>query len=115
MTDDVVPAALATWAAKNLPARLDVAAAAKRPGIAESDIEILMAVGKLTPPGDPATNAPKWFWGCWLSVPPHSSSTDAATWRAGNDPPELTHGVFPPLCERRLFHIVIEESKTNKK
>ena len=35
--------------------------------------------------------------------------------RAGNDPPEPTHGVFSPLCERRLFLIVIEESKTNKK
>ena len=28
---------------------------------AESDIQVLMAVGKLTPLGDPAPNAPKWF------------------------------------------------------
>ena len=27
----------------------------------ESDIQVLMAVGKLTPLGDPAPNAPKWF------------------------------------------------------
>jgi hypothetical protein len=27
----------------------------------ESDIQILMAVGKLTLSGDPAPNAPKWF------------------------------------------------------
>ena len=54
-------AALATWAAKNLPARLDVVATAKLLGFAEHDIQILMAVGKLTPLGDPAPNAPKWF------------------------------------------------------
>ena len=54
-------AALATWAAKNLPGRLDVVATAKLLGFAEHDIQILMAVGKLTPLGDPAPNAPKWF------------------------------------------------------
>jgi hypothetical protein len=54
-------AALATWAAKDLPARLDVAATAKLLGFAEHDIQILMAAGKLTPLGDPAPNAPKWF------------------------------------------------------
>jgi hypothetical protein len=61
MTDDVMQTAMATWAAKDLPARLDVAATAKLLGFAEHDIQILMAVGKLTPLGDPATNAPKWF------------------------------------------------------
>jgi hypothetical protein len=48
----------ATWAAKDLPARLDVAATAKLLGFAEHDIRIfLMAVRKLTPLGDPAPNA----------------------------------------------------------
>jgi hypothetical protein len=61
MTDDVMQTAMATWAAKDLPARLDVAATAKLLGFAEHDIQILMAVGKLTPLGDPAPNAPKWF------------------------------------------------------
>ena len=61
MTDDVTQVTLATWAAKNLPARLDVVATAKLLGFAEHDIQILMAVGKLTPLGDPAPNAPKWF------------------------------------------------------
>ena len=37
-----------TWAVKLL-------------GIAEHDIQILMAVGRLTPLGDPVPNAPKWF------------------------------------------------------
>jgi len=54
-------AAMATWAAKNLPARLDAAGTSKLLGFAEHDIQILMAVGKLTPLGDPAPNAPKWF------------------------------------------------------
>jgi hypothetical protein len=54
MTDDLMQAALATWAAKDLPARLDVTATSKLLGFAEHDIQILMAVGKLTPLGDPA-------------------------------------------------------------
>jgi len=61
MTDDAMQTVMATWAARNLPARLDVAATAKLLGFAEHDIQILMAVGKLTPLGDPAPNAPKWF------------------------------------------------------
>src|ERR1035437_95804 len=61
MSDDVMQAVMTTWVAKGLPARLDVAATAKLLGFAESDIQILMAVGKLTPLGDPAPNAPKWF------------------------------------------------------
>ena len=61
MTDDVMQAAMAAWAARGLPARLDGVATAKLLGFAESDIQILMAVGKLTPLGDPAPNAPKWF------------------------------------------------------
>ena len=61
MTDDVTQTTLATWAARNLPTRLDVAATAKLLGFAEHDIQILMAVGKLMPLSDPAPNAPKWF------------------------------------------------------
>ena len=61
MTDELAQAAMATWAARQLPARLDVMATAKLLGFAVSDIQVLMAVGKLTPLGDPAPNAPKWF------------------------------------------------------
>jgi hypothetical protein len=61
MTDDLKQAALAAWAARSLPARLDVVATAKLLGFAEHDIQVLMAAGKLTPLGDPAPNAPKWF------------------------------------------------------
>jgi hypothetical protein len=61
MTDNVMQATLATWAAKDLPARLDVMATAKLLGFTVNDIQVLMSVGKLTPLGDPAPNAPKWF------------------------------------------------------
>ena len=40
-----------TWAAKDLPARFGVTTTAKLLGFAEHDIQILMAVGKLTPLG----------------------------------------------------------------
>jgi hypothetical protein len=52
---------MATCAAKGLSARLDVAATAQLLGFVENDVQILMAVAKLTPLGDPAPNAPKWF------------------------------------------------------
>src|SRR5512140_3142175 len=58
---DCVRPELATWAARNLPARLDVSATARLLGFAEHDIQILMGAGKLQPLGDPAPNAPKWF------------------------------------------------------
>ena len=61
MTDDMTQAAMTTWAARDLPARLDVVATAKLLGFAVSDIPVLMAAGRLTPLGDPAPNAPKWF------------------------------------------------------
>jgi hypothetical protein len=61
MTDDLTQSTLATWAARGLPARLDVAATAKLLGFTESEMQILMSVGKLTPLGDPAPNAPKRF------------------------------------------------------
>ncbi|MGA3284188.1 MAG: hypothetical protein ABSD57_07000 [Verrucomicrobiota bacterium] len=61
MTDDLMQAAMAAWAARDLPARLDVVAAAKLLGFTEHDIPVLVAAGKLMPLGDPAPNAPKWF------------------------------------------------------
>ena len=61
MNDDGLQAAVAAWAARGLPARLDAASAAKLLGFAEHDIQVLLRTGKLTPLGDPAPNAPKWF------------------------------------------------------
>jgi hypothetical protein len=61
MNGDFLNPALRAWATRQLPARLDVTATAKLLGFAEHDIQILMAARKLTPLGDPAPNAPKWF------------------------------------------------------
>lgn len=61
MSTDSIQVAMATWAARDLPARLDVAQTAKLLGFAEHDIQVLMAARKLAPLGDPAPNAPKWF------------------------------------------------------
>jgi hypothetical protein len=47
--------------ARSTLARLDVKATSKLLGFAEHDIQILMAAGKLTPLGEPAQNATKWF------------------------------------------------------
>jgi len=78
MNDDLMQATMATWAARNLPARLDVAETAKLLGFAVHDMQILMAVGRLTPLGDPAPNAPKWF-ADWL----HKATKEIAKhWRS---------------------------------
>ena len=61
MNDELTQTTMTTWAATGLPARLDVEATAKLLGFALSDIQVLMSTGKLTPLGDPAPNAPKWF------------------------------------------------------
>ncbi|MGD0743774.1 MAG: hypothetical protein ABSA45_01330 [Verrucomicrobiota bacterium] len=44
-----------------MPAHLHFVATAKPLGFSGHDIQILMAVGKFAPLGDPAPNAPKWF------------------------------------------------------
>jgi hypothetical protein len=61
MSSDSLHTILNAWAARNLPARLDVPTTARLLGFAEHDIQILMAARKLVPLGDPAQNAPKWF------------------------------------------------------
>jgi hypothetical protein len=52
-------AAMAALVARDLPARLDVAGTSRLLGFAESDIQVLMAVGKPTPLDDSAPNASK--------------------------------------------------------
>jgi hypothetical protein len=61
MRSNDLQAVMAAWATRELSARLDVTETAKLLGFAEHDIQILMGSGKLTPLGDPAPNAPKWF------------------------------------------------------
>jgi hypothetical protein len=55
------PIVLTVWAQRNLPGRLDALQTSKLLGFGVDDITILMAVGLITPLGNPAPNAPKWF------------------------------------------------------
>ena len=60
-TDDMTQAAMATWAAKDLPARLLAAQVAKLLNCSTEDISILVSSGKLRPLGRPNPNAVKFF------------------------------------------------------
>ena len=61
MTDDMTQAAMTTWAAKDLPARLLAAQVAKLLNCTPEDVAVLVSAGKLRPLGRPNTNAVKFF------------------------------------------------------
>jgi hypothetical protein len=61
MTDDVMQAALATWAAKDLSARLLAGQVAKLLNCTTEDVALLVSAGKLRPLGRPNPNAVKFF------------------------------------------------------
>src|ERR1019366_6661612 len=61
MTDDLKQAALATWAAKDLPARLLAGQVAKLLNCSTDDVAILVSAGKLRALGKPRPNAVKFF------------------------------------------------------
>jgi hypothetical protein len=61
MTDDMTEAAMTTWAAKDLPARLLAAQLAKLLNCTPEDVTVLVSAGKLRPLGRPNTNAVKFF------------------------------------------------------
>jgi len=61
MTDDVKQAAMATWAARDLPARLLAGGVAKLLNCSTDDDAILVSAGKLRPLGRPNPNAVKFF------------------------------------------------------
>ena len=61
MTDDVMQAAMTTWAAKDLPARLLAGQVAKLLNCSTDDVAILVSAGKLRPLGRPNPNAVKFF------------------------------------------------------
>ena len=61
MTDDMTQAAMTTWAAKDLPARLLAAQVAKLLNCTPEDVAILVTSGKLRPLGRPNPNAVKFF------------------------------------------------------
>jgi hypothetical protein len=61
MTDDLTQAAMTTWAAKDLPARLLAVQVAKLLNCTPEDVTILVSAGKLRPLGKPNPNAVKFF------------------------------------------------------
>jgi hypothetical protein len=61
MTDDMTQAAMTTWAAKDLPARLLATQVAKLLNCTTEDVAILVSAGKLRPLGRPNPNAVKFF------------------------------------------------------
>jgi hypothetical protein len=61
MRDDMTKAALATWAAKDLPARLLAGQVAKLLNCTTEDVALLVSAGKLRALGRPRTNAVKFF------------------------------------------------------
>jgi hypothetical protein len=61
MTDDVMQAAMTTWAAKDLPARLLAGQVAKLLNCTPEDVAILVSAGKLRALGKPRPNAVKFF------------------------------------------------------
>ena len=61
MSNDVIHAAMTTWAAKDLPARLHAAQVAKLLNCSADDVAILASAGKLRPLGKPRPSAVKYF------------------------------------------------------
>ena len=61
MTDDVMQVAMTTWAAKDIPARLQSAQVAKLLNCSTDDVAILVSAGKLRALGKPKPNAVKFF------------------------------------------------------
>lgn len=61
MSNDVLQTAMTTWAAKDLPARLLSAQAAKLLNCTTDDVAILVSAGKLRALGKPKPNAVKYF------------------------------------------------------
>jgi hypothetical protein len=61
MTNDLIQAAMATWAAKDLPARLLAEQVAKILNCTKEDVGLLVSAGKLRPLGRHNSNAVKFF------------------------------------------------------
>jgi hypothetical protein len=61
MNNDVTQTAMATWARKDLPARLHSGQVAKLLNCSQDDVSVLASAGKLRPLGKPKRNAVKYF------------------------------------------------------
>src|SRR5580700_11821958 len=61
MADDLMKTALATWAAKDIPARLQSEQVAKLLNCSTDDVAILSSAGRLRALGKPKPNSVKFF------------------------------------------------------
>ena len=61
MNDNLMQTAMATWAAKDLPARLLAGQVAKLLNCSQDDVAILVSAGKLRALGKPRPNAVNFF------------------------------------------------------
>ena len=61
MSNDMMQAAMATWAAKDIPARLQSSQVGKLLNCSTDDVAILASAGKLRALGRPKPNAVKYF------------------------------------------------------
>src|ERR1035441_4154508 len=91
MRNDMMQAALATWAAKDIPARLHADEVAKMLNCSTEDVAILVSAGKPRALGRPKPNAVKFFNAielivqladpCWLD---EATKTIGQYWRHKN-------------------------------
>ena len=61
MSNEIIHAAMRTWAAKDLPGRLHATQVAKMLNCSVDDVAILASAGKLRPLGKPRPSAVKYF------------------------------------------------------
>jgi len=61
MSNDVIQAAMTTWAAKDIPGRLQSTQVAKLLNCTTDDVAVLVSAGRLRPLGKPKPNAVKYF------------------------------------------------------
>lgn len=61
MNQDLIQTAMATWAAKDIPARLHSSQVAKLLNCSSEDVAILVGAGKLRALGKPKPNSIKYF------------------------------------------------------
>ena len=61
MSNDVMQAAMTTWATKDIPGRLQAAQVAKLLNCSTDDVAVLVSAGRLKALGKPKPNAVKYF------------------------------------------------------
>jgi hypothetical protein len=113
MTDELTQAAMATWAAKDIPARLLAEQVAKLLNCSTDDVAILVSAGKLRPLGKPRPNAVKFFSSIelitlladadWLD---DATKTIGQFWRRKN---ARRHGLTP---EEQAYDVSANGSKS---